>query len=504
MLSRITTVAFKGIEAVPVDIQVHVSNGLPAFNIVGLADKTVAESKERIRSSLGAMGLSLPPRRITINLSPADMQKEGSHFDLPIAIALLIALKALPESVASRYIALGELSLAAEVLPVNGALATAFFAASEGKKLICPYENAAEAQWGNEQGVIGLQNLQQLIQAAQGEKVFSSPKAKIASPQTMSSNLKDVKGQRVAKRALEIAAAGGHNLLMIGAPGAGKSLLASCLPGILPDLTPKDALEVSMIHSIAGTLKEGALIKAPPFRAPHHSASTPSLVGGGAKARPGEISLAHKGVLFLDELPEFQRHTLEALRQPIETGDITISRANAHITYPANIQLIAAMNPCKCGYADIHHKACSKAPKCALDYQAKISGPLMDRIDLQVYIPPIELDTLRSNASKQEESSEIVKIRVAKARAAQYKRSENLSKLNSELTQKDVTDACKLTSKTEDFFFSAAKKIDLSARGLFRSLKVARTIADLEQCTEISNTHIAEALGYRTTETTIG
>ena len=336
MLSRITTVAFQAIQAVPVDVQVQIANGLPAFNIVGLADKTVAESRERIRSALTSIGLSLPPKRITVNLSPVDMQKEGSHFDLPIAIAVLIGLEVISAEVSSAYIALGELSLGGDLLPVTGVLPAAFYAASEAKKVICPFKNGPEATWGGGQGVLAPVTLIQLIQCLQGKKVLESPKPEVQHHRPDIVDLNLVKGQETSKRALEIAAAGGHNLLMIGSPGAGKSLLAACLPGILPELTAEEALEVSMIHSVAGVLSEGALLKDRPFRAPHHSASMPSLVGGGLKAKPGEISLAHKGVLFLDELPEFQRMTLEALRQPLETGSVSISRANAHYTYPAD------------------------------------------------------------------------------------------------------------------------------------------------------------------------
>ncbi len=500
MLSRITTVAFKGIEAVPVDVQVQVSNGLPAFNIVGLANKTVAESRERIRSALTSLGLSLPPKRITVNLSPADMQKEGSHFDLPIAIALLTGLMGLPEEVADRYIAVGELSLAGDLLPINGVLAAAFLAASLGKKIICPFENAAEAGWGGQQGVLGPKSLAQLIQALQGKAELELPMPYVAKANEEIADLRIVRGQKIARRALEISAAGGHNLLMIGAPGAGKSLLASCLPGILPDLSPESALEVSTIHSVAGVLNKGGLIQTPPFRAPHHSASMPSLVGGGAKANPGEVSLAHRGVLFLDELPEFQRSTLEALRQPIESGSITVSRANAHITYPACIQLIAAMNPCRCGYASIPEKACSKLPKCAIEYQEKISGPLLDRIDLQVEMSAVNLDDLRSDHTIESESSSKVRSRVIAARRFQELRNKELlgkSKLNSALQQKDLEMVCKIDNSTESFFFEAAKSINLSARGLFRTLKVARTIADLAQRPNIVKSDISEALSYR-------
>lgn len=498
MLSRITTVTFQGIQAVPVDVQVQIANGLPAFTIVGLADKTVAESRERIRSALISIGLSLPPKRITVNLSPADMQKEGSHFDLPIAIAVLMGLQVIPHDVSDNYMALGELSLAGDLLPVSGVLPASFYASSEGKKIICPFKNGPEASWGGVQGVLSPATLIQLIHGLQGKIILDSPRPEVQQQCGESTNLNIVRGQETAKRALEIAAAGGHNFLMIGSPGAGKSLLASCLPGILPELNAKEALEVSMIHSIAGILNEGALLKERPFRAPHHSASMPSLVGGGMKAKPGEISLAHKGVLFLDELPEFQRMTLEALRQPLETGSITISRANAHVTYPADVQFIAAMNPCRCGYGDDPGKACSKAPKCLEDYQSKVSGPLMDRIDLRVYMNAVELDAFRDKSSA--EDSKTVKERVMKARECQRRRLEKLgvpASINANLSQKYMETACSMALNVEKFCFESAQKIGLSARGLFRTLKVARTIADLEGSEDILKSHIAEAFAYR-------
>lgn len=498
MLARITTVAFQGIKAVPVDIQVQLSNGLPGFTIVGLADKTVAESKERIRSALNSMGLSLPPKRIVVNLSPADMQKEGSHFDLPIAIAILIALNIIPDSTSNTHLALGELSLAGEVLPVNGALSASLLAAEEGKKVVCPIKNSAEAYWGGSLGVMGVENLQQVVQALQGNIILDAVKPSTHEQQSIDVDLAQIKGQNTAKRALEVAAAGGHNLLMVGGPGAGKSMLAQALPGILPTLAVEDALEVSMIQSIAGQLTNGVISLRPPFRSPHHSASMAAMVGGGAKAKPGEVSLSHKGVLFLDELPEFQRATLEALRQPLESGNITISRAQSHITYPANVQLIAAMNPCKCGYADDLKKACSKLPRCVEDYQSKISGPLLDRIDLKLSVQTIELSLLKSKEIS--ESSQVVQKRVQQAHNMQLERFKKLgttSKTNSELKQKELEAVCGLSSQLESFFFDSAEKLGLSARGVFRTLKVARTIADLSASESISQLHLSEALSYR-------
>lgn len=498
MLSRITTVAFQGIQAIPVDIQVQIANGLPAFNIVGLADKTVAESRERIRSALTAIGLSLPPKRITVNLSPADMQKEGSHFDLPIAVAVLIGLGVIPQDVSDTYLVLGELSLAGDLLPVTGVLPAAFFAATTGKKTICPFKNGAEASWASSAGVLAPLSLIQLIHALQGKILLESPIPEVQKQSHEKTNLSIVKGQETARRALEVTAAGGHNLLMIGSPGAGKSLLAACLPSILAELSPQEALEVSMIHSIAGMLTDGALLKERPFRSPHHSASMPSLVGGGTKAKPGEISLAHKGILFLDELPEFQRATLEALRQPLETGVMTIARVNAHVTYPADFQFIAAMNPCRCGYGEDPGKACSKAPKCLEDYQSKVSGPLMDRIDLKVHMAAVELDAFRDTTPA--EDSNQVRDRVIKARNIQKQRFQGLGipiTLNANLSQKHISTVCALSTEMETFFFNTAQKLNLSARAVFRTLKVARTIADLSMSETIHKTHISEAFAYR-------
>lgn len=346
MAAHINTVAFQGIETLAIDVQVTMANGLPAFTVVGLPDKAVGESRERVRAALGALGLGLPPKRITVNLSPADVQKEGSHFDLPIALGLLVAMEVLSGEEVGRYAALGELSLDGAIAPVAGVLPAAIGAHAAGLGLICPAASGGEAAWAGEVEILAPPSLLALINHFKGLQVLTPPEPAQGRAEPSAPDLADIKGQEAAKRALEVAAAGNHNLLMIGPPGSGKSMLAQRLAGILPPLSPREALEVSMIHSVAGLLGGGAVTRQRPFRDPHHSASLPALVGGGQRARPGEISLAHNGVLFLDELPEFARQTLESLRQPMETARAVVARANAHVTYPARFQMVAAMNPC--------------------------------------------------------------------------------------------------------------------------------------------------------------
>jgi magnesium chelatase family protein len=427
MVARVRTVTFQGIDVLPVDVQVQVSNGLPAFSIVGLPDKAVGESRERVRAALGAIGLALPPRRITVNLAPADLLKEGSHFDLPIALGLLAAMDVLGANDLDGLTALGELGLDGGIAPVAGVLPAAIHANATGRGLVCAAAQGGEAAWADPRlEVIAPASLIELVNHLRGTQRLARPKPKMAAIDGPVPDLADIKGQETAKRALEIAAAGGHNLLMCGPPGAGKSMLAARLPGLLPPLDPAEALEVSMIHSLAGKLADGKLLRRRPFRDPHHSASLPALVGGGLRARPGEVSLAHLGVLFLDELPEFNRATLEALRQPLESGRVTVARANAHVTYPARVQLIAAMNPCRCGHLDDASLACSRAPRCAGDYQTKISGPLFDRIDLHVDVPAVKASDL-SLPPPRESSAEIA-MRVALARERQVQRYRRLAK----------------------------------------------------------------------------
>jgi magnesium chelatase family protein len=508
VVARVSTVAFQGIEVLDVDVQVQTSAGLPAFTVVGLADKAVGESRERVRAALNAMGLALPPKRITVNLAPADLLKEGSHFDLPIALGLLADMGVVPADELLAYTALGELALDGGLTRVAGVLPAAIHAGAMGRGLICPKAQGGEAAWAGEVEVLAPATLLALINHFKGTQVLTPPAAGIADKAPNYPDMADIKGQETAKRALEIAAAGGHNLLMIGPPGAGKSMLASRLPGLLPPLDAGEILEISMIRSLAGELQDGALTSARPFRDPHHSASMPALIGGGHRARPGEVSLAHLGVLFLDELPEFQRGALEALRQPLESGRASVARANAHVTYPARIQLVAAMNPCRCGYLDDPVQACSRAPKCAQEYQSKISGPLFDRIDLHVDVPavnPADLDL-----PPPAETSADIAARVAKARATQRRRYAAKGpggdggppiRTNAEADGKLLDAVAQPDAEARKLLVEASERLGLSARGYHRVLRVARTLADLDGAraddARINRLNIAEALSYR-------
>ncbi len=504
MVARITTVAFQGLDIRPVDVQVQLASGLPAFTIVGLPDKAVGESRERVRCALHALGLSLPAKRITVNLAPADVVKEGSHYDLPIALGVLAVMDIIPLDELAGWLALGELALDGSITKVQGVLPTAVHAAAQGLTLVCPASCGAEAVWaGDDLPILAPSHILELLNHIRGHQLLSRPVARVMTDDGVAGvpDLARVKGQETAKRALEVAAAGGHNMLMLGPPGAGKSMLSSCLPGLLPPLNPREALDVSMIHSLAGTLPEGGLIRRRPYRNPHHSASLPALIGGGHRANPGEVSLAHNGVLFLDELPEFQRATLEALRQPLETGEAVVARVNYHATYPARFQLIGAMNPCRCGYLGDTSQECTKAPRCGEDYQGKLSGPFLDRIDIVLEVPAVQYADLQGEAG---ESSAAVAARVARARdvqarrAADYATLDGASPLNAQINGAYLDHVTRLSDAAKPLLEKAAVQFKLSARGVHRVLRVARTIADLADAPgELSQTHVAEALSYR-------
>jgi magnesium chelatase family protein len=502
MVQRVSTVAFEGIEARAVDVQVQVAPGMPAFHVVGLGDKAVSEARERVRAALTASGLALPARRIIVNLAPADLPKEGSHYDLPIALGLMAAIGAIPHDALSGFTVLGELGLDGSIAPVAGVLPAAIGANARGEGLICPAACGAEAAWASpEMEIVAASSLIQLANHFKGTQVLTRPQPKIREMEGAPLDLKDIKGQESAKRALEVAAAGGHNILMVGPPGAGKSMLASRLPSIMPPLSPPELLEVSMIASVAGEIAEGALTNRRPFRAPHHSASMPALVGGGLRARPGEISLAHNGVLFLDELPEFQAPVLDSLRQPLESGEVAISRANHRVTYPARFMLVAAMNPCRCGRANDPGFACRRGPnvRCAADYQGRLSGPLLDRVDLHIEVPAVTAADLILPPPS--EGSREVAARVARARDVQAARYAALGldhiRTNARAQGPVLEEVARLDASGVALLREAADAMQLSARGYHRVLRVARTLADLDGTEKVARIHLAEALSYR-------
>jgi len=502
MVQRVGTVAFEGIEARAVDVQVQVAPGLPAFNIVGLPDKAVSEAKERVRAALIASGLALPARRITVNLAPADLPKEGSHYDLPIALGLMAAIGAIPHDALSSFTVLGELGLDGSIAAVAGVLPAAIGANGRGQGLICPSACGPEAAWASpEIEIVAARSLIQLANHFKGTQVLSRPQPKIQEQGGNTLDLADIKGQESAKRALEVAAAGGHNLLLVGPPGAGKSMLAARLPTILPPLSPTELLEVSMIASIAGMIDGGQLTNRRPFRSPHHSASMPALVGGGLRAKPGEISLAHNGVLFLDELPEFSGQVLDSLRQPLETGEVAIARANHRSTYPAQFMLVGAMNPCRCGHASDPGYSCKRGlnARCAAEYQGRLSGPLLDRIDLHIEVPAVTAADLILPPPG--EGSREVSARVARARDIQAERYAgkglNGLRTNAQVSGAVLEDVARTDSAGMALLRDAADAMRLSARGYHRVLRVARTLADLDAAESVGRVHLAEALSYR-------
>ncbi|RGP39321.1 YifB family Mg chelatase-like AAA ATPase [Pseudotabrizicola alkalilacus] len=497
MVAKAYTVAFEGVEARLVEVQCAVSPGMPGFSIVGLPDKAVSEAKERVRAALSSMSIALPTKKITVNLSPADLPKEGSHFDLPIALALLAAIDIIPKDEVEATVALGELSLDGRLIAVIGALPAAMAAAESDRSLLCPRACGAEAAWVGATEVLAAASLDEVVRHYTGQCPLPPAEAGEVLPRTGGRDLAEVKGQERAKRALEIAAAGRHHMLMVGTPGSGKSMLAARLPGILPPLSAVEALETSMIHSLAGLLTEGGISRERPFREPHHTASMAAIVGGGKGAKPGEISLAHNGVLFLDEFPEFPRQVLETLRQPIETGEVMVARANAHIRYPCRFLLLAAANPCRCGYLSDPARACGKAPLCGDDYLGRISGPLMDRFDLRVDVPPVAYADLDLPATG--ESSASIAARVSRARALQttrYAQDEGL-RVNADLEGRRLEEVATPDAEGRALIARVAERMGLTARGYHRVLRVARTIADLDTSPAVRHPHVAEAVSYR-------
>jgi magnesium chelatase family protein len=497
MVTRTYTTAFEGMEGRLVEVQCSVSEGMPAFSVVGLPDKAVSEARDRVRAAFEAMGVMLPAKKVTLNLSPADLPKQGSHYDLPIALALLGELGVLARDVLEGYLAMGELSLDGRLIAIPGALPGAMVAAQEGLAMLCPAKVGAEAAWVGAAEIYAPDTIARAIDHVSGRKLLPRAEAGEVTQAAGGRDLGEVKGQTRAKRALELAAAGRHHLLMTGAPGAGKSMLASCMPSLLPPLSPAEALETAMIRSLAGLLPEGGISRTRPFQEPHHTASMAAIIGGGRNAQPGEVSLAHNGVLFLDELPEFARNVLETLRQPIETGEVVIARANAHMRYPCRFLLVAAANPCRCGYLLNPSRACTKAPQCGADYLSRISGPLMDRFDLRIEVPEMRWQELEQPANG--ERSATVAERVAKARSVQMTRFADhpTVRVNADAEGRLLEEIATPDTEGRAVLAKAADRFGLSARAYHRILRVARTLADLDGSADVRKPHVLEAVGYR-------
>jgi magnesium chelatase family protein len=497
MVARAFTVAFEGVDARLVEVQCALAPGLPQFSLVGLPDKAVSEARERVRAAMSAMSIALPSKRITVNLSPADLPKEGSHFDLPIALALLAALEIIPKDEVENTVALGELSLDGRLIPVVGALPAAMAAAEADRVLLCPKACGAEAAWVGATQVLAASSLHDVVRHYTGQSPLTPAEAGEVLADPGLRDLREVKGQERAKRAMEIAAAGRHHMLMVGTPGSGKSMLAARMSGILPPLSAPEALETSMIHSLAGLLNEGGISRSRPFREPHHTASMAAIVGGGKGAKPGEISLAHNGVLFLDEFPEFARPVLETLRQPIETGEVVVARANAHVRYPCRFLLVAAANPCRCGYMTDPARACAKAPICGDEYLGRISGPLMDRFDLRVEVPPVGFADLDLPPSGDSSATVAARVRAARLRQEARFRDHPSLRVNADMEGRLLEETAAPDAEGRALLTKVAERFGLSARGYHRVLRVARTIADLDGSDHVARPHVAEAVSYR-------
>lgn len=501
MIAKIKSFALNGLTGIPVEVEVDAGNGLPAFDLVGLADTAVKEARDRVRAAIKNSGRSVPARKITANFAPADVKKEGSSFDLPLAIGVLVCTGQLLND-GNGAVFLGELSLDGTLRRINGVLPILISAKEKGfTKFVIPYDNRAEASYVSGTETYAAKNLKEVIDHLSGlsplEKIENRDYSAASDNRSYDADLSLVKGQKTAKRALEIAVSGGHNVLFVGAPGTGKSMLAKCIPTIMPDMTFEEALETTKIHSVAGVLsdEEGIVVKRP-FRSPHHTASTVSLTGGGNKVKPGEISLAHNGVLFLDEMPEYSRSSLEALRQPLEDGYITVSRAAGAVRYPANFILCGSMNPCPCGNFGSENKVCTCSPAQIAKYKAKISGPLLDRIDVQVQVDEVKYTELSSD--EKSETSETVRLRVNRTRQIQRERFKNENvKTNADMGERQMAEYCVLSRECEQILKAAYDRLHLSPRARSRIIKVARTIADMSLSENIRPEHILEAISYR-------